>query len=59
MQLQAIFADPSNKATQSAHGESSVLGLGAVLAAALLSSGASVYFELALKTPPRSGLGLG
>ena len=27
MQLQAIFANPSNKATQSAHGESSVLSL--------------------------------
>ena len=31
-----------------------MLGLSAVLAAAVLSSGASVYFELVLKTPPTS-----
>ena len=55
----SLVSEARGGARGGAEGESSVLGLGAVLAAALLSSGASVYFELVLKTPPRLGLGLG
>ena len=55
----SLVSEARGGARGGAQGESSVFGLGAVLAAALLSSGASVYFELVLKTPPRLGLGLG
>jgi UDP-sugar transporter A1/2/3 len=50
----SLASEARGGARGGAQGESSVLGLSAVLAAAVLSSGASVYFELVLKTPPTS-----
>ena len=50
----SLASEARGGARGGAQGESSVLGLSAVLAAAVLSSGASVYFELVLKTPQTS-----
>ena len=50
----SLVSEARGGARGGAQGESSVLGLSAVLAAAVLSSGASVYFELVLKTPQTS-----